>query len=253
MIHEHFASGNSHIHRIDPRSRVLFAVIASFVVALSNRVPALLAALTLSLLLTTFARLNLRALAKRLVAVLGFLVLVWILLPMTYGGDTLFHIGPLPFSHSGLLLAARISLKTISILLVFTSLVATMPISTLGHCLDKLHVPEKLVYLLLLTYRYIFVIEQEYRRLRRAAAIRGFAPKPDLHTYRTFAYLAGMLFVRASARAERVHQAMMLRGFNGKFHSLHSFSTTRQDRVWTALMGSAIIILATLEWMPPIR
>jgi energy-coupling factor transporter transmembrane protein EcfT len=60
-----------------------------------------------------------------------------------------------------------------------------MSLSVLGHSLEKLGISAKLVLLLLLTYRYIFVIEQEYRKLRRAAAIRSFHPGTNMHTYKT--------------------------------------------------------------------
>ena len=100
-----------------------------------------------------------------------------------------------------------------------------------------------------MTYRYVFVIEQEYQRLLKAVKIRNFQPKTNMHTYRTYAYLVGMLFVRASARAERVHHAMLCRGFKGKFYCLYDFSVSRLDLIWSAFMGAAIIGLGVLEWM----
>ena len=109
--------------------------------------------------------------------------------------------------------------------------------------------PDKLVHLLLLTYRYVFVLDQEYGRLHRAIRTRGFVPRTGLHTYRTYAYLIGMLFVRAAARAERVHQAMICRGFRGKFHSLQLFSFTASDVVWGACLGAIILGLEVLEWL----
>ena len=54
----------------------------------------------------------------------------------------------------------------------------------------------------------------EYERLVRSAKIRGVEPRSNMHTYKTYAYLLGMLFVRAAARAERVQQAVEL-GFDG--------------------------------------
>ncbi len=42
----------------------------------------------------------------------------------------------------------------------------------------------------------------------RAIKIRGFVRGTSLHCYKTCAYLIGMLFVRASARAERVYQVI---------------------------------------------
>ena len=58
-----------------------------------------------------------------------------------------------------------------------------------------------------------------------------------MHTYRTYAYLLGMLFVRASERSARVHQAMKCRGFDGRFHSLDRFDAT----AWNPALAAAVI------------
>jgi cobalt/nickel transport system permease protein len=99
-----------------------------------------------------------------------------------------------------------------------------------------------------MTYRYIFVIEQEYKRLLRAAKIRGFQPGTNLNTYRTYSYVIGMLFVRSAARAERVHQAMLCRGFKGKFYSLQEFQTGRAGWLFSIIMTVLVIGLALMEW-----
>jgi cobalt/nickel transport system permease protein len=109
-------------------------------------------------------------------------------------------------------------------------------------------VPEKIVHLLLMTYRYVFVIEQEYLRLLRAAKIRGFQPGTNRSTYRTYSNIIGMLFVRAAARAERVHQAMLCRGFKGKFYSLQEFHVGAASWMFAILMATMIVALALMEW-----
>ncbi|RLC15114.1 MAG: cobalt ECF transporter T component CbiQ [Deltaproteobacteria bacterium] len=249
MLREPFITGNSLIHRLDPRLRLIFAMTYSFVVALSNRFPTLVAALVISLMLVSLARLNLREVGKRLLIVNGVVFFFWLVLPLTFEGESLLTIGPFTVSRAGVLLAARITLKSNAILLAFIALIATSSLTTLGHAMNRVRVPEKIVHLLLLTYRYVFVIEQEYQRLSRAAKIRCFHPKTDMHTYRTYAYFIGMLFVRASARAERVHQAMLCRGFKGKFYCLGEFSFRRADFLWSAFMAATIIGLEILEWI----
>ncbi len=247
MLEEPFAAGDSPVHRMDPRCRVAFATLLSFVIALSEKFPALWAGLFFSLILLCMARLNLKAVLARVAVMWGFLLLLWILLPLTFEGEAVYRVWQLTLTREGILLSARISLKSNAILVIFISLVTTMNFTTLGYALNSFRIPEKLVHLLLLTYRYIFVIEQEYRRLLRAANIRNFRPKTNLHTYRTYAYLAGMLFVRASARAERVYQAMRCRGFRGKFYCLREFSISRADRIWAGFMSAGIIGLILLE------
>lgn len=248
MLEEPFATGHSHIHCLDPRLKVLFATVYSFVVALSDRFPSLFAALALSFLLIGLARLNIREVAKRVLIVNGLILLFWLVLPLTFEGEVLFYLGPFAVTREGVLISAKITLKSNAILLAFIALIASTSIATLGYASNRLRIPEKVVHLLLLTYRYVFVIEQEYQRLVRATKIRGFRPKSNMHTYRTYAYLIGMLFVRASERAERVHQAMLCRGFKGKFYCLREFSFSRLDFVWSVFMAIAIIGLEFVEW-----
>jgi cobalt/nickel transport system permease protein len=249
MLEEPFATGHSQIHRLDPRLKVLFATVYSFIVALSDRFPSLFAALALSFLMIGLARLNIREVAKRVLIVNGLILFFWLVLPLTFEGVVLFYLGPFAVTREGLLISARITLKSNAILLAFVALIASTSIATLGHALNRLRIPEKIVHLLLLTYRYVFVIEQEYQRLVRATKIRGFRPKSNMHTYRTYAYLIGMLFVRASERAARVHQAMLCRGFKGKFYCLREFSFSRLDFVWSAFMAIAVIGLVIVEWV----
>ena len=253
MPGEPFSVGNSQVHRLDPRIKLIFATIYSFIVALSDQFPALLAALCLSFILIGVARLNIRDVARRVALANGLILLFWLVLPITFKGEPLFYLGPLAASKEGLLLSARITLRSNAILLAFIALVASSSVSTLGYALNSLRVPQKLVHLLLMTYRYVFVIEQEYQRLNRAARIRGFEPKTNMHTYKALAYFAGMIFVRASARAERVSQAMLCRGFKGRFYCLREFSLSPLDWTWSVLMTAAFFCLVTLEWIKTIN
>jgi cobalt/nickel transport system permease protein len=183
-----------------------------------------------------------------LAVVNGLILFFWLVLPLTFPGKPLFTLGPLAVTREGVILSAQITLKSNAILLAFISLIASMSIATLGNAMNRLNIPGKIVQLFLLTYRYIFVIDQEYQRLSRSAKIRGFRPGTNTHTYKTYAYLIGMLFVRASARAQRVHQAMLCRGFKGKFYCLHEFSMSLFDWTWSVIMAVVIFGLGILEW-----
>jgi cobalt/nickel transport system permease protein len=128
------------------------------------------------------------------------------------------------------------------------ALLATTPIFTLGRAMSKLYFPDKIIHLFLFTYRYIHVIFQEYRRLTNAMRIRGFMPRTNIHTYRSYAYLVGMLLVRSYDRAERIHRAMLCRGFSGKYYTLSRFSINIGDILYLSLMLAAILGLVFLQW-----
>ena len=248
MLQETFASGDSFMHRLDPRIRLLSAGAYSFVVALSHSFPTLSAAILIALVLVTLAQLPPRDILKRIMVVNGFIVLLWLILPLTFPGPVALRIGPLPLHQPGLIMAAQITLKSNAILLALIALVATMNFSTLGYALNWLHVPDKIVHLLLMTYRYVFVIDQEYQRLIRAARIRGFRPGTNLHTYKTYAYIVGMLLVRSVIRADRVYKAMLCRGFKRKFYCLCHFEAGRIEWLYGTAMAGIITVLIYLEW-----
>lgn len=247
MIREPFAFGDAFMHRVDPRFRIVIAVLFSVTIAMCHRFHTLLGALMVSAGLILAARLSPRMILKQLLPACGFIAFLWCLLPFSVEGPPVFSIGPLTASLPGVMLAAQISLKSIAVLLALVALISTMHISALGHGLQGLHLPGKFVHLLLLTYRYIFVIEQEYQRLVRAAKIRGFQAKTSLHTYRTYAYLVAMLLVRSSLRAQRVECAMRCRAFTGRFHGLSDFSADLKNWVFATVMTGAISGLLAIE------
>ncbi len=249
MLQEPFAYGTSPIHNIDPRFKIVMATLYAFAVALADGFPALVLSLAFSFALIGMSRLPLLDVARRVALVNGFVLFFWLVVPLTYPGEPLFSLGPLTATREGALVSARITLKSNAILLAFIALIATSSIATLGAALSRLGVPRKMVHLLLLNYRYIFVMEEEYHRLVRSTVIRGFHPSTSIHTYRTFAYLVGMLFVRASERAERVYQAMLCRGFSGKFHCLHEFAGSGRDILWLALTVTIVLGIVALEWI----
>jgi cobalt/nickel transport system permease protein len=247
MISEPFVVEKSRINQVNPTARIVFATAYSFIIALSYRFPALFTACFLSVLMVCLSGLNLFAVAKRLAVVNGLILLIWLILPFTYSGEPVFNIGPFAITGQGIILSAQITLKSNAILLAVIALISSMSLVTLGHALSRLRIPEKIVFLFLMTVRYIFVIESEYLRLVRAMKIRGFKPGTNLHTYKTYAYLIGMIFVRASVRAQHVHQAMMCRGFKGNFYSLYKFSSTRLSWIFSTVMTGSLIGLVLLE------
>ena len=108
--------------------------------------------------------------------------------------------------------------------------------------MQALGVPVKFCQLFLMTYRYIFVFEEESRRLHRAALLRGFVPTTSRHTYRTYAYMVGMILVRAWERARRVREAMVCRGFENRFYCLTSYRAGKGD--WLFFVCGSMTILA---------
>lgn len=247
MTFERFNQGDSLLHRTDTRVKIVGTIALTLVIALCHSFYTALAGLLVGLLLLILARLELRHVLWRLLVVNGFIAFLWLTLPLTYPGEPLVEVGPISISRQGIELATLITIKANSIILVFITLLATATVAELGRGLEGLRLPTKLCLLLLFSYRYIFVIGQEYQRLARTARLRCFRPGNNLHTYRTYGHLFGMTLVKSWNRAERVKQAMMLRGFHGRFYSLDERIIDRGDLIFLVTILTAVIGLGVIE------
>ena len=247
MIQEHFALGSSPLHRTDPSVKIIGATALAVIIAISQNMTAILIGLGLGIILALLARLAPRALWPRLAALNLFCLFLWITLPLTGGGEAMGHIWTLPISHKGVMIALSVTIKSNAILLILTALLATSPVHHIGRGMQRLGVSTKLTLLLLTSYRYLNLIQQEFNRLRRAADLRCFNPRTNMHTYRTYSYLVGMTFVRSWERSRRVHNAMLMRGFNGTFPVLDPGSFRRQDLYALLLLTGCALVIAAVS------
>jgi cobalt/nickel transport system permease protein len=245
---EDLTTRDSFVHRLDPRGKLIIVFGFSVVAAGANRIPVLLGSLALGLLIVTAAKMPVKELIKRLIPVNMLIFFLWLFLPFTFGGEPLFYMGALAVTREGVLYAVRISIKSNAMMLMLIALVSSTPIFSIGHAMHELKVPKKMVHLFFFTYRYIHAIYREYLRIINSIKIRGFVPKTNLHTYKTFAYLVGMLLVRSFDRAQRVHNAMLCRGFHGDLYSLKKFSFNIADTLSIVFMIVVIIFLGVAEW-----
>jgi cobalt/nickel transport system permease protein len=234
------------VARFDPRARVVAAVAFAVVVVSLERWGALVGACAVAVFAATLARPPWASVLRRLLAMDGLMLLVLASLPFAVPGEPLMHWGGLVASREGLLQALAIAAKANAILLMLMALVGSIPTVTLGHALQRLHVPATLAHLLLFTVRYLDVLGAEYARLRRAMTARAFRPRTDRHTWRSLGWLVGMLLVRSFERAERVLAAMKCRGFTGRMPTLDDLRFRPADGLF-ALTGSAT--LCVLVWL----
>jgi cobalt/nickel transport system permease protein len=154
------------------------------------------------LLLFPLAGLRIATLVRRILLLEAFVIGVALLAlfsPETWGERWMFF---------GFLLA-RCTIA-LAMMVVFT---AATPFSEMLRVFRALHVPGLLVTTLALMHRYVFVLSDESLRMRRARRSRTFGQRKRME-WRTLSSVIGMLFVRASDRADRIYDAMRARGWN---------------------------------------
>ena len=112
-----FTHAGSPVHRLDPRARVVVAVLLSLAMAASGRMPVLCIGLAGGVVLVALARLKLSRLLWHLATVNGFMLLLWVILPVSTRGAVVARWGPFSVTREGLLHALVITLRSNAILL----------------------------------------------------------------------------------------------------------------------------------------
>lgn len=165
-----------------------------------------------------------------------------VLLPFTGHGERIEVLG-LSMSVPGLLAAWNILVKGTLGVLTSLTLAATTPMPDLLAGLRRLHAPPLVTTIATLMLRYVEVIVAEARRMRLARVSRGHDPR-FLWQAGATARGIGSLFLRSYERGERVHLAMLSRGWTGTMPELARPRAT--PRQWATGMAAPALAVAGL-------
>lgn len=233
----------------DPAAKIAAAVLFTVGVCLLQTPRAAALAAVFPLVLLPFSGVPLHAAIKRLAAVNLFFLFLWLTVPLALSPrpDTLASFGPLHFHKAGILLAAAITLKGNAAALALIALIDSSSAAVNARALLRLRVPRKFVTLLLLTYANLHLMHREATRLFQAAKLRGFAPRCSFASFRTYAWLTGMVLIRSWQRAHSVNDAMKLRAFTGVFPVLHFGETAPRPAAATVLVTVSLIVPAAMH------
>jgi cobalt/nickel transport system permease protein len=206
--------GHSPVHRAPAHLKVAALLAFALVVVATPRewFPVFGAYLLLLLGVIALSRVPFTYIGKRMVVEVPFVVFA-LLMPFVATGPRVDVLG-LALSEAGLLAAWGLLAKgTLGVMASLTLAATTEPRDLLVG-LERLRVPSQLVQIIGFMIRYLDVVTDEMRRMRIARESRGFRGGP-LRSWPVLARTAGALFVRSYERGERVHLAMVSRGYTG--------------------------------------
>ena len=236
--HRLYRPGSTVIHRLPAQAKIVAAL--AFVVAVVATpfyaYPAFAAHAALVVLALAVAGVPARVAGRHLL----------IELPFVATGPQV-DVAGLSLSVPGLEAAWNLLAK--ATLGVATSLVlaATTTPQALLQGLVRLRTPAVLVSILAFMVRYADVIGDELVRMRIARESRGFAARGP-RAWPVIARGAGALFIRSYERGERVHLAMISRGYAGSLRIAGDRSATARDLVVAGVLpalGGAVAAVAT--------
>jgi cobalt/nickel transport system permease protein len=235
-VHEH-----SPLHRMRPEVKVAATFLFVVGVALTPREAVWVFAADALVLgvVIRLARLRLRFVLARLAVILPFVAFAF-LIPFIAGGEQVALLG-IELSTDGLWAMWNILAKASLGATTSIVLAATTELPDLVKGMGRLRVPSVLTSIASFMIRYLEVVAAEMGRMRTAMTARGYDPRWLAQT-RPIAASAGALFVRSYERGERVHSAMVARGFDG---TMPDMEPARADPAqWAVAGGVAVISLA---------
>jgi len=215
--------GHSPVHRAPAHLKVLalLAFVVMVVATPKDWYPAYAGYLLVLVAVIAVSRVPVPYLLKRLVVEVPFVVFA-VLLPFIATGPRIEVLG-LSVSEAGLVSAGALLAKgTLGVLASLTLAATTEPHHLLAG-LERLRLPHQLVQIMGFMVRYLDVVTDEMRRMRVARESRGFTARDPRH-WPVVARSAGALFIRSYERGERVHLAMVARGYTG----VSTTATTRE-------------------------
>lgn len=122
-----------------------------------------------------------------------------------------------PANEAAFYFAAIFSRGVVSWLWISLLISTTNPEEML-RSLSKLRLPAIFLSTLVSMNQYLEIMLDESRRMRRAREARSFETtrRFSLRQWRASANILGVLFLRAHDRAEKLHRAMLARGYDGE-------------------------------------
>jgi cobalt/nickel transport system permease protein len=213
-----YVPGTGPVHRLEPHLK-LVAVLGFALVVVATPVhagwapAAYLGFLVLLLVVARIAGVGPGRLGRGLTVEIPFVLFAVLLVFVSRGPRT--EVLGLSVSQSGLAVGGGLLAKATLSVLAATLLAATTEPRALLRGLERLRLPQVLVQILMFMIRYADVVGGELRRMRVARESRGFRAR-HLGALRVLGPAAGSLFIRSYERGERVHLAMLSRGYTGR-------------------------------------
>jgi energy-coupling factor transport system permease protein len=267
-----YLAGDSFLHRLDPRSKLILLLGSSALVFAANDflVMALLAASIL--ILWRVARIPLSRIRGYIKFLLGLILFLTLLQVLLGPGDTYFLKPLIPegvpliggwgsLKVEGLYLGLLIGLRIIVLVLLIPLLILTTRLDLLALALTRLGLPYKGAYVLITAINLIPGFEREVQAIMDAQRLRGlrafdrpgkarpFSPSGLWAKLRSYPALASPLIFGAMRKAQFMAQAMDARGFGAHKTRvyLEDIHMERRDYLALALGLSSLVLLFLLS------
>ena len=245
------ASGDSVIHNLDGRVKLISTVIIIIFTVFSEKiiVPIIMEIFLLSILY--LSKVPLKDAFKRIALLLPFGGIIILFQPFIHPGNVLWTYSWMEITDTGLNWAILLLARLIASLTAIVLLSSTSPMQEIVASFRKLKMPKELAMILSITVRFLFVFIDELTTIRNAQKSRNFNIHSNLVSYkwrlRQIGYTIAMMFLKSYEQGERVHKSMVSRGFSDTSYLFNEKAhLEKSDYIYVISIISIMIIIEVI-------
>jgi cobalt/nickel transport system permease protein len=262
FIQWELASHKGFLHELDSRAKILFWIVLLVVISLKNTVFGLLIIAMALALLIVISRVNPMNLYGRVIPLslfFGFLVSAPAMLNIVSPGTIVVPIIELsrPYSfwiysvpqhigitEEGVAISAMLTLRVFDSLTLSFLILATTPFTEIVRALKLFRVPDTLLLILTLTYKYVYLFSRVIADMYRAKKARLVLGISASEFRKWSAGRMALVFRKTEQRVEDIYNAMVCRGFSGEIRLMGETAIRTSDVIGALALASFVLAVS---------
>ena len=265
FISESFSKRPGLLQSLDPRAKLVSILAVIFATSLISDLWVLIFIYVLTLLFSHLSKIEVGFFIKRVwlfIPVFAGIIAVPMIFNVFLPGDPLIpvaylgpgaHLGPFSLPESifitkqGSMAAVIFTMRVATCVSAVVLLFLTTPQQILFKSLRTVGVPKLYVLTLQMTYRYIFLFMELIREMYVAKKARTIKSGGLIDEQKWVGGRIGYTLIRSLSMSEKVHMAMMSRGFNGEVHIMQEFNMKNRDYLAGIVAISLSLVLVLIS------
>ena len=235
-MHHHFidyyAQGNSFIHQLDARTKLMIALAYTAVVVGINKyhLAEFIPLAILPFAWITLAHIPWKFVGKQILICSPFIMTIILFTPMFDKSAQYITINHTSYLISGgYIVAVNLLLKYVFGVTVLVGLASTTRFEQILLAMRKFHVPQILTIQLAFLYRYLFELIEQAHQMLRARSARSIGKLSVSLKVKSSRTMIAMLFIRSYESSKKIFQAMQARGYDGQIKSVRKLKFRFRD------------------------
>lgn len=265
FISESFSRRSGLLQSLDPRAKLISILAIVFATSLIGDLKVLIFVYLLTLLFSYLSKIDVWFFIKRVwlfIPIFAGIIAIPMIFNIFFPGDPLVrlvylgagsHLGPFSLPESIFITRQGVSAATIFTIRVATCVSAvvllflTTPQQILFKSLRTVGVPKLYVLTMEMAYRYIFLLMDMVREMYVAKKARTIKARGMFEEQKWVGGRIGYTLIRSLDVSEKVHMAMMSRGYNGDVKIMQEFKMRNRDYIagtMAIFMSVALVLIS---------